>query len=72
MPVPSSKLGPPMENLPPLHFGNNFILTDPTPILNTTTINTTTLIDSTMNPPPVSSYSDMPQSPQVIVVMLLI
>ncbi|KAM1281611.1 hypothetical protein ACFX2H_022068 [Malus domestica] len=43
-----------MENLPPLHNGNNFILTDPTPILNTTT-----LTDPTMNPP-VSSSLDMP------------
>ncbi|KAM2375497.1 hypothetical protein ACFXTH_044250 [Malus domestica] len=34
-----------MENLPPLHDGNNLILTDSTP-----TLNTTTLTDPTMNP----------------------
>ena len=39
-----------MENLPPLHGGNNPILTNSTPTLNTTTLNTTTLIDPTMNP----------------------
>ncbi|KAM1679254.1 hypothetical protein ACFX1R_041088 [Malus domestica] len=44
-----------MKNLPPLYGGNNFIVTDPTLILNTTT-----LTNPTMNPPLASSYSDMP------------
>ncbi|KAM2948537.1 hypothetical protein FF1_035533 [Malus domestica] len=38
-----------MQNLPPLHGRNNLILTDSTPILNTATLNTTTLTDPTMN-----------------------
>ncbi|KAM1285836.1 hypothetical protein ACFX2J_028361 [Malus domestica] len=44
-----------MENLPPPYSGNNFILTNPTLILNTTT-----RTDPTMNPLHVSSSSDMP------------